>query len=109
MDQESLIDLNLLVYALVFVVISVVRAALRLLTEKVAHLVLIEAQSAGVIVDILVVYVELAALAVGRTLRRVFGKIKRHFYDLIIATRKRMNKPTINTILIIIVILLILF
>ncbi len=66
---------NLLMNALVFVVIAVVFAIRGKPAYIFDHLVLVERQGAGVGVGILVVIVELAALAGGRTLRRVLREI----------------------------------
>ena len=53
----------MLVNAFVFVVVAIVRASLRVHTEKVAHLVLVERERAGIIVSIFVVLIKFAAFA----------------------------------------------
>ena len=67
--------LNLLMYALVFVVVAVVFAVVIKPAYILDHLVLVERKGAGIRVGILVVIVEFTALAGGRTLRRILRKI----------------------------------
>ena len=61
MKSRAKIHLDLLVYALIFVIVTVVFTAVCITPEKVAHLVFVKAQRAGIFLGVLVIYVEFAA------------------------------------------------
>ena len=62
-------------HALILVVITVVRTRLRVVSEKIYHLVLVKREIAGIFIGIFVVNVKFAGLAVCRVLISVFRKI----------------------------------